>query len=160
MGMSDSVWRRHANPWSVYTRIPALPMLALAIWSRDWIGWWSICVLVAVCFWIWWNPRAFPEPRTFNTWASKGVLGERIFIEHRLDVPRHHIRAAHILAWASLPGVLILVIGLWVFWWEGAFFGVLLAMLPKIWFVDRMVWVLEDWRREGRKVPGMNDGEI
>ncbi len=33
--MSDSVWERHANPWSVWTRYPCLPLLALAVPSVD-----------------------------------------------------------------------------------------------------------------------------
>ena len=41
-GMDDDSWARHANPWSVWTRVPILPLLALAIWSRSWIGWWAV----------------------------------------------------------------------------------------------------------------------
>ena len=36
-GMTDEVWRRHANPWSVWTRYLAGPILILAVWSRFWI---------------------------------------------------------------------------------------------------------------------------
>ena len=42
MGMSDAVWARHANLWSVYTRFTVLPLLVMAIWSRAWIGWWVL----------------------------------------------------------------------------------------------------------------------
>ena len=41
-GLTDEVWQRHANPWSVYTRIPIPALLALAVWSRTWIGRWSL----------------------------------------------------------------------------------------------------------------------
>ena len=40
-GLSGDSWERHANPISVWTRFAVLPMLALSIWSRDWIGWWA-----------------------------------------------------------------------------------------------------------------------
>jgi hypothetical protein len=40
--MTDDVWRRHANPWSVYTRFAAIPPLIMAIWSRTWIGLWCL----------------------------------------------------------------------------------------------------------------------
>ena len=41
-GMTDAAWRRHANPWSVWTRFLSLPLLAAAIWTRDWWGWWAL----------------------------------------------------------------------------------------------------------------------
>ena len=38
----DGAWQRHANPWSVYTRIPGPAALVAAIWTYAWIGWWSL----------------------------------------------------------------------------------------------------------------------
>jgi hypothetical protein len=49
MAMDDRVWRRHANPWSGWTRVTVLPLLVLAIWSRVWIGWWACCSSWLVC---------------------------------------------------------------------------------------------------------------
>ena len=40
-GLTGENWMRHANPWSVWTRFAVPPLLAISIWSRDWIGWWS-----------------------------------------------------------------------------------------------------------------------
>ena len=40
--MDESTWMRHANPWSVGTRFTVLPLLILAIWSRVWLGWFSL----------------------------------------------------------------------------------------------------------------------
>jgi hypothetical protein len=50
MAMDDRVWRRHANPWSGWTRVTALPLLVLAIWSRVWIGWWAMLAV-----WLVWS---------------------------------------------------------------------------------------------------------
>ena len=155
MSMDDATWRRHANPWSGWTRFFTLPPLLLAIWSRAWIGWWSLLPVALSLTWIWLNPRAFPAPRRYDAWMSRAVLGERIFIEHRDGIAPAHARAAHLLAAASLPGALVAVWGLVAFWWEGVVFGALLAVLPKIWFCDRMVWIHADWMRAGRPVPGM-----
>src|SRR5919112_1153956 len=41
-GLKGDSWMRHANPTSVWTRFAALPLLAVAIWSRDWFGWLSL----------------------------------------------------------------------------------------------------------------------
>ena len=37
-GLEGEGWMRHANPVSVWTRFAVLPMGALAVWSREWIG--------------------------------------------------------------------------------------------------------------------------
>ena len=39
MRMDEGTWARHSNPWSVWTRVPILPLLALSIFARAWIGW-------------------------------------------------------------------------------------------------------------------------
>ena len=161
MAMDDAAWRRHANPWSGYTRmVTVLPLLMLAIWSRVWLGWWALIPVGLALGWVWLNPRLFAEPKRFDSWMSKGVLGERIFIEHRASLPDHQLRMARILAFASAPGVVLMIWGLWSLWWEAAVFGALLGVIPKIWFVDRMVWIFHEWRAEGRPVPGMHDDEL
>lgn len=38
MAMNDTVWQRHANPWSGWTRVATMPLFAIAAWSRVWIG--------------------------------------------------------------------------------------------------------------------------
>ena len=92
MGMDERAWARHANPCSAWTRILApLPLLALAIWSRVWIGW--RCLVPLALARTRWNPRAFPPHRNLGSRASRGVLGERACLEHRARVPAHHRRA-------------------------------------------------------------------
>ncbi|QDC11615.1 hypothetical protein FHY55_13215 [Oceanicola sp. D3] len=156
MAMDDAVWRRHANPWSGWSRmLTTLPLLALAIWSRVWLGWGALVPVGLALGWIWVNPRVFPEPRRFDAWMSRGVLGERVFLEHRGEIPAEHRRAGLVLGALSLPGALVLAWGLWTLWADWVVFGVVLTALPKVWFVDRMAWLHDDWRRAGRRVPGM-----
>jgi hypothetical protein len=121
MAMDDGVWRRHANPWSGWTRVTVLPLLVLAIWSRVWIGWWALLLVLLVCVWTWLNPRVFPEPRNLDAWMTRGVLGERVFLEHRDEVAAEHVRIAKALSWLSLPGALVMIWGLWAL---GAVVGV------------------------------------
>lgn len=159
MGTTDATWQRHANPWSVWTRFSVLPLIVLAIWSRVWLGWWALPVIALTCGWAWWNPRAFDPPRQMTGWPSHGVLGEYVFLHHRDRVAAHHIRAAQILGWMSLPGVVWMAWGLWVMDPVAAGVGMVLAVVPKLWFVDRMVWVYHDFRRAGGMVfKGVDDG--
>ena len=158
MGMSDAVWLRHANPWSGWTRVPILPLLALAIWSRVWIGAWALGAVALVVLWIWINPRVFAVPGRFDNWMTRGVLGERVFLDHFTELPGHHQRMSTLLGYASLPGLGVMVWGLWALNAQAAVFGTILCMLPKLWFIDRMVWILQDWTAAGNAVPGLPEG--
>ena len=160
MQMTRGVWERHANPWSVYTRFTCLPLIVLAIWSRDWIGWWALLAFVAACAWTWVNPRAFSPPAHLNNWASRGVLGERVWLYHKADIAAHHITMARILAIASVSGLPFLVWGLWVLELPYTLLGIALLILPKVWFVDRMVWVWDDWLRAGNDPAGLGPFRI
>ena len=147
MSMDDQAWARHANPWSVYSRFSCLPLIALAIWSRVWLGWWSLIPIALSLLWVWGNPRVFPPPRYTDNWASKVTFGERIFMRRKtVPIPKHHDRMAMILAMASAPGVFFLVYGLAVLDPWAVIYGVVTSIMPKVWFVDRMVWLYDDMR--------------
>ena len=153
MSMDDETWARHANPWSVYTRFTCLPLLALAVWSRTWIGGWSLLAVGLALLWTWYNPRAFPPPRRTDGWASQGTLGERMFLDRkRVPIPAHHERMALLLGALSAPGAVILIYGLAVLDVWATICGLVATVLPKVWFVDRMVWLYRDMR-------GGRDGE-
>lgn len=154
MRMDDATWERHANPWSAYTRFSALPLLALAIWSRDWIGAWAWLAVAAALFWIWLNPRAFPPPKRLTNWASKAVLGERVFLGRRAEVAAHHVAWANRLSLMALPGAVTLAVGLWRLDLGMTLSGMFLTILPKMWFCDRMVWLYADWRAANEKALG------
>ncbi len=145
--MSDTVWERHANPLSVWTRYSVLPILVIAFWSRVWLGWWSIiCVVVAIA-WVWINPRLFRKPKSTNNWASKSVLGERVWMNRdKVAVPNHHQTIIPILNLISSIGMILAIwaivkLSIWP-----AILGVALAYLGKSWYLDRMVWVYEDMK--------------
>ncbi len=148
MGMSDSVWERHANPWSGWTRVATMPLLAIAIWSRVWIGWWSLIPIAILFAWIWINPRIFPPPKSVDNWMSRGVLGERIWLaDEPGTVAEHHGRATRILTTIATLGGIAFVGGLIWLNVAATLFGLAVSTLAKLWFVDRMVWI----QRENEK---------
>ena len=145
MSMSDEVWARHASPWSVWTRFTTLPLFALAVWSRAWLGWWALLPVALAVVWVWLNPRVFPAPATFDHWPGRGTRGERLYLERAsVPIPAHHARAATVLTVLSAIGLPPFVYGLWVLdpGWTVA--GLALMMMGKAWFVDRMVWLHAD----------------
>ncbi len=145
MRMDDATWARHANPWSGWSRIVTLPLIALSIWARTWFGGWVLLPIAALVAWNWLNPRAFPPPRDHDNWAARAVLGERWFLARaRVDMPAHHRRMANILTACSAIGLPPLVWGLWTLDAGWTVAGLVLTIGPKMWFLDRMNWIVQD----------------
>lgn len=147
MLLTDEGWVKHSNPLSVYTRIPCLSLISLSIWSREYIGLYSVILIALFVFWTWYNPRAFSAPITTDNWASKSVFGERVFLQKDLfDIPKHHLKMTNILMGIITAGIPILVYGLYINNLWIIAFGNFWVLLPKIWFLDRMVWIYEDMK--------------
>jgi hypothetical protein len=145
--MDDATWQRHANPWSVWSRTTVLPLLILAAWSRVWLGWWCLVPVGLAALWTWLNPRLFSAPASLDTWASKSVMGERIWINRdAVPVPPHHRRAPNVLNGVSALGTLFVVWGVVALQVWPTLFGLALVYAGKLWFLDRMVWLYEDMK--------------
>lgn len=142
MGMNDRAWERHTNPWSGWSRVSILPLFAVAVWSRVWLGWWALIPIGGVLLWTWLNPRLFPPPASTDNWMSKGVLGERMWVSRR-DDPRfaHHAPVVRNLTLLASAGAVVLVVGLILLNPSLTGAGLAVAMLSKLWFMDRMVWL-------------------
>lgn len=145
--MSEETWKRHANPWSVWTRNTVLPLLVLAVWSRVWVGRWAIALTALAVLWAWLNPRVFPAPASTDNWASKAVLGERVWLQRaEVPLPPHHRVMPTLLGAIAAIGVVPLVIGVVRLDVWPTLFGAALIYCGKLWFLDRMVWLYEDMK--------------
>jgi len=144
-GLDGDGWRRHANPWSVYTRIPIPALLAAAISTRTRIGRWSLVPVGLVCAWTAVNPRAFPPPHSVDHWASRAVLGETYWNNRKeVPVPARHRVAPNVLGAVSALGVPFIAGGLVVRDTWLVLFGLALQMTGKNWFLDRMALLYDD----------------
>lgn len=146
MRMDDKTWARHANPWSVWTRVPLGTLLLLAIWSHVLIGWfWALVLLMVLVVWTYFNPRVFPEPANRDTWSFRGTSGERLWLDRKTNpIPRHQERVAGLLA---IAGGVFFAIGLIAAIWGDlawTLLGAVTSTLAKMWFVDRMAWLYDD----------------
>lgn len=137
----DEGWLRHSNPASVWTRFAVLPMLALSIWSRDWLGWWSLIPIGLSLVWLGINPLFFAKPASTRHWASRGVLGERIWTESDRSTFPAQFRSPvpNVGVAFQLVGLLPLVHGLVVLDAIAVVTGTVIVQLAKLWFIDRMV---------------------
>ncbi|MFA5259116.1 MAG: DUF6653 family protein [Candidatus Pacearchaeota archaeon] len=145
-------WMKHANPWSIWTRFATLPFLIFAIWSRIWLGWYSLIPILILIIWLIINPTLFKKPKSFNNWGSKSVLGEKFWSERKTTpVPSYHKSIIMILTILQTIGGIILIIGLWKLDIYLTINGTIIVYFSKMWFLDRMVWIFEDMNKKNIK---------
>jgi hypothetical protein len=141
-GLRDDTWLRHANPASVWVRFAVLPLIVLSIWSRRWIGPRSLLPLGASLVFTVVEPLLFPPPRSTRNWASRGVLGERIWADRNaVDLPEQFRSTAvpNTTYAFQFAGLAVLARGLVVSDPRSVVGGLLLVQCAKAWFIDRMV---------------------
>jgi hypothetical protein len=151
--LTDENWMKHANPWSVWTRYSVLPLIVLAFWSRVWIGWWCLMPGIISLLWMFFNPVFFNKSRSTKNWASKSVLGERVFLNRdNVEIPDIHKTPLYsILNTISSVGMVIAIWSIIYYSVWGAILGVALAYLGKSWYLDRMVWLYETMKTENKE---------
>jgi hypothetical protein len=147
--MTNETWEKHANPWSVWSRMITLPILVLAIWSRIWIGWYGWVIVGILVIWLILNPKAFKKPNSTKNWASKAVLGERIWLNRKIiSIPKGHSFMAILLNTINGSGLPFLIYGLYHFNFWITILGTIIIYAGKMWFLDRMVWLFEDMKNK------------
>lgn len=145
MRLDDTTWLRHANPWSVWTRVLGLLILIISIWSRIWIGYYSLIPTVLSIIWIWINPRFFSPPINYLNWATQSVLGERAFLAiPPSELPSHHRLLPKILNLISAVGAILIAISLYELNINHLLTGTIVQLGSKLWYLDRMVWLYTD----------------
>jgi hypothetical protein len=143
--MDARVWERHANPLSVWTRFATFPFLMLALWSFHWIGWYAPAPIALLAIWLWLNPRIFPPPVSTQSWASRAVLGERVFLLRMMHpVPVEHSNVATLLGIGSALGALLMAAGLIAAEPFTFVAGGIAVAFFKLWLCDRMVWLFDE----------------
>lgn len=141
-------WMKHANPWSIWTRFATLPFLILAIWSRIWIGWYSLIPIIILVIWLLINPTLFKKPKNFDNWGAKSVFGEKYWSNRKKNpVPKHHKTPISILTFLQTMGGILLIIGLWKLEINLTITGTIIVYLTKMWFLDRMVWIFGEMNK-------------
>lgn len=141
-------WMKHSNPMSVWTRYSVLPIIIGSVWSRVWLGWWCLVPVLISIVWMFINPVFFDKPKSTKNWASKAVLGERVYLNRdSVEIPQHHKTPLYmILNLVSMSGLLLAIWGVVELSVWAAIAGTGVTILGKSWFLDRMVWLYEDMK--------------
>ncbi|MBL0886140.1 hypothetical protein HGK34_07615 [Myceligenerans sp. I2] len=133
--MTDDTWKRHANPWSVWTRFAAIPVFELAVWSREWIGWWCLVGVGFVAVWLFWlNVRVF-GPAEPTSWAARGIYGEQLHVAGTLSTD--HLVVTRLLVAAGLVGFGLIAWGLIALDLWPLASGTALLLMAQLWRIDR-----------------------
>lgn len=135
--ITDTMWRRHANPWSVWSRLLTTPLIYLPFWNRSWKQG------LAIATWMMANPFLFPEPRNKQSWAARAIRGDRRWTR---ELPRDAGLGIQTAAVAAAAG------GCYAahrhrFWPTIASAVAVLAC--NVWFLDRMTRYGGGTRQEG-----------
>lgn len=141
--MDDEAWRRHANPWSVWTRFAAIPAMLLAIWSRTWIGWWCLVPVALVLVWLVLNVKVFPPVDSPRGWTERGIYGERAWLENRALVSSDHRAVVRFLVVVGSAGFALITWGLVALAVWPTVFGATLVVGAQLWRIDRFGWLWE-----------------
>ena len=148
-GLEGDSWMRHANAMSVWTRFAILPVLAVAIWSYDWIGWWSLVPVTLILGLHDDQPAAVPRaglhpqlgvegrlrrtdlgrPQEGRDPAAVPVPGAEP--DHRLPGSSGSSRSAYGLVRLDVFAVVA---------------GVMITQLAKFWYLDRMVLLFDEMK--------------
>jgi hypothetical protein len=130
----ERVWKRHSNPWSVWTHILSYPLVYVPVWNRSWKQG------AAVGAWFAANPVLFPEPKGDEPWATRGVLGEELWTAER---PWDLSMLINTASAACFAGGLLATYRRRV--WPMVYFASV-ALLLKLWYIDRMTFYYERHR--------------
>jgi len=148
--LSDENWMKHANPLSVWSRYSVLPLILFSFWSRIWIGWWCLIPVLVSLLWMFYNPVVFKKAKSTKNWASKAVLGERVYLNRDKVplTPHHNTFFNTILNIISSFG---LILSIWAsinYSLNAVILGTLITYFGKSWFLHRMVCLYEDMKNE------------
>lgn len=145
----DDSWKHYANPLSLWLRLMCFPILTIAVYARVWWGVFSWLIVLLSALWIWLNPKVFPAPSSTKNWASFAVFGERVWMHrHQVPIPYFHERTIRILSFILLVNLFPLAYGLIEANAAFVFFPLIIQMIFKLWFYDRMVWLYTQMQAE------------
>ena len=96
------------------------------------------------------NPVLFPEPRSTMNWASRSVLGERIWTDrHKAEIPdqSRRSRVPNVTYAFQIFGLAVLAYGLVALRLLDVVIGMVITQCAKAWYLDRIVLLFEDMKR-------------
>jgi len=148
LSRQHGLWRRHANPWSVWTRLAVVPVAAAILYLRPTLGWWTGAGMLGLVVWLWLNLRLFSPMVSDDRWEARAIFGEKLWLQRgRKGIPAHHARTIAFLNVGSTVMLLPAAYGLLTFDPWAAALGVVGMVGGQMWALDRYAWLYADLTR-------------
>lgn len=93
------MFKRHAHPFSAWSRLLSTPLLLVPLWTRRW--WWYVPIGV----WLAINPVITPEADDTSSFATRAILGEESWSRDPASEPL--VLTVTGVASASLVGAMV-----------------------------------------------------
>ena len=152
-GLDDKSWKRHANAWSVWTRMLGLGPILTPIYYRETLGWWAMIPIALGAGWMWVNPHVFPAVEEPRSWAEKGIYGEKMYAANQSLATDAHRPAMRWLIALAAVGAVLLAWGLILIEAWPSIFGITLIVLSQLWQIDRFVAIYAEGQRRSVTTP-------
>lgn len=89
------------------------------------------------------QPTNFPKPKSIDNWFSKDALGEGVWLNRdKIPISKHHLLTPKILTAAAAVGTILTIWGVYRLDICSTLLGMPTTYFGKLWFVDRMVWLM------------------
>ena len=92
----------------------------------------------AVVLWLWWNPHAFAPVDKPVAWSSRGIYGERLWLQDRSRMPAGFAVVQRIWVVGAVTGAVLLAWGLGALLIWPTAFGAVLVVYGQLWRIDRL----------------------
>lgn len=146
-GLDDAAWKKHANAWSVWTRMLGVVPILVPIYFRETLGWWALVPIALGVGWMWANPHVFSAVDEPRSWAEMGIYGEKMYAADQSLAAEAHRPALRWLIALAAVGAVLLVWGLVLIEAWPSIFGLTLIVLSQLWQIDRFVAIYAEGLR-------------
>lgn len=135
--LESTLWERHANPKSGWSRVPTGAVVVYAVYRRDWR------LLLAALVWAVINPFLFSPPKTEEAWMTRAVLAERWWVREQANgtVGLSYPNVCNVAGGLAFAYALVAA---WRRRPAGAALGAVLGSALKLWWVGVLVRRYDD----------------
>lgn len=115
LGSTEADGARGHDRWDVALDLASAPLLALALWSRAWLGWWAVLPVALAVALPFLNRRPRRPPVRPDAWTFRSAVGPPLLLRRWAAIPAPARAEAAALWSLKLVLHLAVLVGAWAF---------------------------------------------